>query len=41
MCIPIGYINTLVPNAICDGYSRESHVNQQTDEAVLNSVKGL
>ena len=38
MRIPIGYINTLVTNTISDGYSREAHVNQQTDMTMSDSV---
>ena len=38
MCVPIGYINTLVTNTIGDSYRRESHINQQTDVAMSDSV---
>ena len=38
MRVPIGYINTLVSNTICDGNSREPHINQQTDMAMTNSM---
>ena len=38
MCVPIGYINALVSNTISDGDSRKSHVNEQTDVAMSDSV---
>lgn len=38
MRIAIGYINTLVPHSIFNGNSGESHINQQTDMAMSNSV---
>ena len=34
MRVPIGYINTLVSNTICDGDCRESHINQQADMVI-------
>ena len=38
MRVPIGYINTLVSDTICDGYSREAHVDQQADMAMSDPV---
>ena len=39
MCIPICHINTLVSHTIRDGDSRKSHVNEQTDVAMSDSVE--
>lgn len=38
MRIAICNINTLMPHTICDGYSREPHIDQQTDVAMSDSV---
>ena len=38
MRIPIGYINALMSDTIRDSHSGETHVNQQTDMAMSDSM---